>query len=162
MKRNNYFIYIETPSENIDFPSITPVPWNGSEPDFAGIEEPTLSILQNAWDKDKNNIEIIPDPVPFIETPIPDWQGFGGTLQQSEIYISNINNPFLLMLTSFIIQFAGSGDNPSLYQSFSIAWTGFVESTGGLSKTQIAEINTACNAFNMKFKVSTNGLLTFI
>jgi hypothetical protein len=77
------------------------------------------------------------------------------------LYISNISNPFLLTITAFIIQFAGSGDNPGLYQSFSMAWGGFVQSIEGLSEAEIFEINSACDEFNMKFSLGVDGLLVF-
>ena len=78
MKRNNYFIYIETPSGNIDFPSITPLPWDGSEPDFTGIDEPTLSVLQKAWNDflvSGDELEVIEDAPIFATTEYPDWDG---------------------------------------------------------------------------------------
>jgi hypothetical protein len=78
MKRNNYFIYIETPSGNIDFPSITPLPWDGSEPDFTGIDEPTLSVLQKAWNDflvSGDELEVIEDTPIFATTEYPDWDG---------------------------------------------------------------------------------------
>lgn len=135
------------------------LPWNGTEPDFSQFEEPSLSVIKEAWKAGKNNIEVIPDPILIVELPEPNWQGFGGALQQSQVYISNISNPFLLTITAFIIQFAGSGDNPRLYPSFSIAWGGFVQSINGFSEIERNEINTACSVFNMTFSVGVDGLL---
>ena len=72
MKRNNTQIFIE--SRN----AITAIPWLNNAPDFTGIEEPTLSILQAAWVAGKDNIEIIPDPEPTPEIKNPDWEGLIG------------------------------------------------------------------------------------
>lgn len=54
------------------------IPWLNNAPDFTGIEEPTLSILQAAWEAGKDNIEIIPDPEPIPEIKNPDWDGLTG------------------------------------------------------------------------------------
>lgn len=75
MKRTATIIYFETPSENPNFPTITRLPWVNNAPDFTGIEEPTLSVLINAWEAGKDNIEIIPDPEPIPEIKNPDWEG---------------------------------------------------------------------------------------
>lgn len=53
--------------------SITLLPLVNGKPDFTGIEEPTLSILQAAWEAGEDNVEIIPDPEPIPEIKNPDW-----------------------------------------------------------------------------------------
>ena len=60
MKRNSTTIFIE--SEN----STTPVLWDGV-PIWNNFTEPTLSVLKAAYERDKNNIVIVPDPVPQIQ-----------------------------------------------------------------------------------------------
>lgn len=60
MKRNSTTIFIE--SENCT----TPVFWDGL-PIWNNFTEPTLSVLKAAYERDKNNIVIVPDPVPQIQ-----------------------------------------------------------------------------------------------
>ena len=71
MKRTSTIIYLESPN------ATTPLPWVNNAPDFTGIKEPTLSVLQTAWAdfvESGEELEIIPDPPP--PPPDPDWLGF--------------------------------------------------------------------------------------
>ena len=71
MKRNSTTIYLESLN------ATTPLPWGNNAPDFSGIDEPTLSALQQAWADflaTGEELEIIPDPPP--PPPEPDWLGF--------------------------------------------------------------------------------------
>lgn len=55
------------------------LPWVNNAPDFTGIEEPTLSVLQKAWNDflaSGEELEIIPDPEPIPPPKEPDWTGF--------------------------------------------------------------------------------------
>ena len=79
MKRNSTTLFLESLN------ALTPLPWVNNAPDFTGIEEPTLSVLINVWETEKDNIEIIPDPEPVAEIKIPYWEGLaaqalGGSL----------------------------------------------------------------------------------
>ena len=81
MKRNSTTLFLESLN------ATTLLPWVNNAPDFTGIEEPTLSILQTAWEAGKDSIEIIPDPepIPIPEIKNPDWEGLtaqslGGSL----------------------------------------------------------------------------------
>jgi hypothetical protein len=69
MKRNSTTVFISSPN------ATTPIPWVSNAPDFTGITEPTLSVLRTAYESQKGSIEVIPDPVPFVETLKPNWQG---------------------------------------------------------------------------------------
>lgn len=69
MKRTTTHIIIESLNAR------TTLSWTGTEPDFTGISEPTLSILKAAWEEGKNNIQIISDPEPIPEIKNPDWDG---------------------------------------------------------------------------------------
>jgi hypothetical protein len=69
MKRDSTTIWIESPN------AITPLPWVDGAPDFTGITEPTLSVLQDAYEAGKDNIEVIPDPIPVPPIAVPDWMG---------------------------------------------------------------------------------------
>jgi hypothetical protein len=80
MNRNSNIIFIESPSGDPDYPCITPIPWVNNAPDFTGITEPTLSVLMAAYERDKNNIVDIPDPVPTPIVVIPDWDGLNAAI----------------------------------------------------------------------------------
>jgi len=69
MKRNSTTIFIESTG------ATTSLPWLGSEPDFSGIPEPTLSVILSAWEDGKDTIEVVSDPEPFVEVKEPDWEG---------------------------------------------------------------------------------------
>jgi hypothetical protein len=60
------------------------VPVIDGVPDLSGYGEPTLSILQDAFDA--GNSEIIPDPEPIVETLPPNWLQFYKSLKVSETY----------------------------------------------------------------------------
>ena len=63
MKRNSTTIFIESESGNAEYPYITSVPWDGS-PVWDSFTEPTLSVLKAAYERDKANIVVVPNPVP--------------------------------------------------------------------------------------------------
>ena len=48
----------------------TPIPWVSNAPSFLGFSDPTLTVLQNAWNVGKNDIQIVPDD-PVIEPFLP-------------------------------------------------------------------------------------------
>ena len=69
MKRNSITIFIESESGNPANPCITPIHWVSNAPNFTGITEPTLSVLKDAYELDKNNIVVIPNPIPQLPPP---------------------------------------------------------------------------------------------
>lgn len=77
MKRNSTTLFLESPN------AITPLPWVDNSPDFSGFTEPTLSVLQNAWQEfldSEEELEIVPDPEPIPEPVTPNWDGFNATM----------------------------------------------------------------------------------
>jgi hypothetical protein len=73
MKRNTTTLFLTSPG------ATTPIPWVNNAPDFSAFTEPTLSVLTKAWNDfvdSGGELEIIPDPVPVVEEPVPDWDGF--------------------------------------------------------------------------------------
>ena len=77
MKRNSTTLFLQSPG------AITPLPLIDNAPGFSGFTEPTLSVLQNAWQEfldSGGELEIIPDPIPEIIVPAPDWDGFNAAM----------------------------------------------------------------------------------
>ena len=72
MKRSETTIYLECND------TISILPWINDEPNFSGVTEPTLSVLQKVWQdfiESDEEIEIIPNPEPIAD-PVPSWVGF--------------------------------------------------------------------------------------
>jgi hypothetical protein len=99
MQRNSTTIFIESPSNDPARPCITPVPWTSNAPDFAGIEEPTLSVLKAAFESGKNNIVVIGEPA--HQQPSADWQGFKAHLDDTGIYQQMLEADFSLATDAF-------------------------------------------------------------
>ncbi len=73
MKRNSTILFLESPN------TTTPVAWVNNQPDFTGFTEPTLSVLQKAWQDfldSGEELEIIPDLEPTTDTPPANWDNF--------------------------------------------------------------------------------------
>jgi hypothetical protein len=73
MKRNSKTLFLESPN------ATTPVDWVNNAPDFSSFTDPTLSVLQKAWQDfldSGQELEIIPDPEPMPEPPIANWDMF--------------------------------------------------------------------------------------
>ncbi len=83
MQRNSTTIFIPSPSGNPDAPCITPVPWVNNVPNFSAFTEPTLSILQSAYEANQNDIEVILDPVSIS---FPDWQALTDHILGGALY----------------------------------------------------------------------------
>ena len=66
MKRDSTTIFVESESGNPDYPCITPVPWNGL-PVWDGFTGSTLLVIKAAYERDKNNIVVTPNPVPQVQ-----------------------------------------------------------------------------------------------
>ena len=62
----------------------TPVNLVNNVPDLSAFGEPSLSILQAAFER--GDYEIIPDPEPIVEPVVPNWAGFYDQLIVSQIY----------------------------------------------------------------------------
>jgi hypothetical protein len=83
MKRNSNTLHLTSPG------ATTPIPWVNNAPDFSQFSEPTLSVLQNSWQSfldSRAELEVIPDPEPYVEHVVPDWDGFYDSLLLSSVY----------------------------------------------------------------------------
>jgi DNA-binding transcriptional regulator YdaS (Cro superfamily) len=77
MKRNSTTLFLQSPN------AITPITWINNEPDFSNFTEPTLSVLQKAWQDfldSGDELQIIPDPEPYTELPTPNWDKFNSQM----------------------------------------------------------------------------------
>ena len=77
MQRNSTTLFRDSPN------ATTPVAWVNNQPDFSTFTEPTLSVLQKAWQDflvSGEELEIIPDPMPEVAPPAPDWDGFNAAM----------------------------------------------------------------------------------
>lgn len=73
MKRNSTTLFLQSPG------ATTPTPWVNNAPDFSAFTNPTLPVLQQSWQGFLDSgevLEVIPDPVPVVEPPTPNWDGF--------------------------------------------------------------------------------------
>lgn len=73
MYRNSTVLFLQSPG------AVTPLSWVDNAPDFTGFTEPTLSVLQQAWQDfldSGEELETIPDPEPIPEPVVPNWDGF--------------------------------------------------------------------------------------
>jgi hypothetical protein len=93
MKRNSTTIFIESPSGDPANPCLTPIPWVSNAPDFTGIAEPTLSVLQSVYEAQKGDIQVIPDPVPTPVVVVPGWDALQARLLAGDL------NPIFARLT---------------------------------------------------------------
>lgn len=83
MKRNSTTVFIESLN------ATTPIPWVSNAPDFSSFTQPTLGVIQKAWADfvaSGEELEVIPDPVPYVEPVVPDWDGL---IQSSFIGVLN-------------------------------------------------------------------------
>lgn len=77
MQRNSTTLFLQSTG------AVTPLHWVNNAPDFTGFTESTLSVLQQAWQDfldSGEELEVIPDPVPEIIPPAPNWDGFNAAM----------------------------------------------------------------------------------
>jgi hypothetical protein len=81
MKRDLLYVYVES------FGTTTPVPVNSEgNPIWDGYSGRTLQVLQDAYERGKDDIVIIPDPEPILILIQPDWNGLYKSLMVTEVY----------------------------------------------------------------------------
>ncbi|MDX1976453.1 MAG: hypothetical protein SFT94_02160 [Pseudanabaenaceae cyanobacterium bins.68] len=61
------------------------IPKLNGEPNWSGISEPTLSILQSDYEA-ADQIPLSPDPIPVTMPRLPDWEGLKLHLLAGELY----------------------------------------------------------------------------
>lgn len=149
MKRDSKNIWIESLN------AITALPWINGSPDFSGFVDPTLSILRSAYEAQKDNIEIIPDPILEPVIPPPDWDGLLNRLLSADLHqlfraitIAATSNPLIFMARQDIY---GAISNPAISDRISalragldmLLASGYVVSpeNTALWNTAIAQLN---------------------
>ena len=83
MKINTTTLFLQSPN------AITPIAWVNNQPDLSQFSEPTLSVLQKAWQDfldSGEELEIIPDSEPYIEPPVANWDNFNGYMLSDPAY----------------------------------------------------------------------------
>jgi hypothetical protein len=78
IKKDSTHFYITTSNATTKLPIVN------NAPDFSGITEPTVSILQQVWES--NSVEIIPDPEPIVIIQEPDWSGLAARVLGGDLY----------------------------------------------------------------------------
>ena len=85
MKRNSTTLYLVSPG------ATTPIPWANNAPDFSAFTNPTLAVLQQSWQAfldSGEELEVIPDPEPVVEPPVPDWDSFNAYMLSDSMFKS--------------------------------------------------------------------------
>jgi hypothetical protein len=130
MKRNSTTLFLTSPG------ATTPIPWVNNAPDFSAFTEPTLSVLQQSWQDFVDSgveLEVIPDPAPFVEPPAPNWKDFNFTLFTDTNFVSyglaaQSTNPYLVPA---IVERYGQIAKIGLIESgFADYWNAFCASLG--------------------------------
>lgn len=85
MIRNSTTLFLTSPG------ATTPIPWveQAQAPDFSAFTNPTLSVLQQSWQDfvdSGEELEVIPDPVPVVEPPTPDWDSFNAYMLSDAMF----------------------------------------------------------------------------
>lgn len=83
MNRNSTTLFLTSPG------ATTPIPWVNNAPDFSAFTNPTLSVLQQSWQAFLDSgevLEIIPDPEPVVEPPVPDWDSFNAYMLSDSMF----------------------------------------------------------------------------
>lgn len=73
MQRNSTTLFLQSPN------ATTPVAWVNNQPDFSTFTEPTLSVLQKAWQDfldSGEELEVVPVPDSIPEQPVANWDMF--------------------------------------------------------------------------------------
>jgi hypothetical protein len=86
MKRNSSTLFLVSPGETTTF-----IPWVNNTPDFSVFTEPTLSVLQQAWQDfldSGEELEVVPDPEPIPEPVVPNWDGFNAYMLTDPMFKS--------------------------------------------------------------------------
>lgn len=86
MKRNSNTLFLQSPN------ATTPVALVDNQPDFSSFTEPTLGVLQRAWQDFLNSgeqLEVIPDPEPIPEPLTANWDTFN-TQMMSDVRFNQV------------------------------------------------------------------------
>jgi len=105
MRHDSTTLFLESPG------AITPIPLVNGEPDFTDFTEPSLSVLQTAWQDFLDSgkpLVVIPDPELIPEPVMPEWDGFNFALFSNVDFLTYalaINNQNPLAIPVLITQY---------------------------------------------------------
>lgn len=121
MKRNSITLFLQSPN------AMTSIAWVNNAPDFSAFSEPTLSVLQKAWQDFLNSgqpLEIIPDPEPIPEPPTPNWDSFN-TQMMTNSRFNQVYNQCLSVapIVANALPVALDQVTTKGYSLFTIIWT---------------------------------------
>jgi hypothetical protein len=143
MRRNTTTLFLESPN------ATTPVAWINNAPDFSTFTEPTLSVLQKAWQDfldSGEELEIIPDPEPLPELPVANWDNFNAQMLSDSRFIQVSTSAFQThpmvsaSVPTALLQVSTHGVN-----SFSQIWNLFCQIGGATSEDRITWANLGIN-----------------
>lgn len=147
MKRNSTTLYLTS------LGATTPIPWVNNAPDFSSFTNPTLSVLQQSWQDfvdSGEELEVIPDPVPVVEPPVPDWDGFNAYMLSDHMFKSYRDT----------VRTADGELNSALFDAyalvatngvaaFSLVWGGIWVPVSGITVADRENIATTAEGFNL-------------
>lgn len=136
MRRDSNTLWLESPG------AITSVPWVDDAPDFSNFTDPTLSVLQQAWQDfldSGQELKIVPDPPPPL--PEPDWTAFNTAMLLDSDWTPWITQHPLL--SSATTTFSVTGDAGQLQTTIktAVAVLGAPDSVAAQRWQSIADAN---------------------
>jgi len=143
MKRNQQNIFLESPNATTPLPWIEEINVNRCDgnPDFSGINEPTLSVLQKSWqdflDSGKELI-VEPDPEPTPEPIPPNWEGFNIAFLTEQNWLT-VADLLLQDLRYGIVSTAANGNSEGLQSAVNIA-KNYLQSVGQPLTDEVRQI----------------------
>lgn len=146
MKRNSTTLFLQSPG------AITPLPLIDNAPGFSGFTEPTLSVLQKAWQDFLDSVEeleIIPDPMPEVAPPAPDWDGFNAAMLANTEFnqitgvVLNLAPTVALGIPAALAQVSTNG-----VTAFALVFNAFCQ-IGNVSSEQKETWATIAESFNL-------------
>lgn len=124
----------------------TILPFDGVIPDYSGVPSYALGALQKAFVN--NDYEIIPDPEPIEELPLPDWDAFNAYMLTDPMFKSyrNAVRPLDGDLNSALFDSYGLVSTNGI-AAFSLVWGVWaqVSQITPEDKLVIAGVATMCN-----------------
>lgn len=146
MKKNNTTLFLQSSG------ATTPIPWVNNAPDFSAFTKPTLSVLQQSWQEFVDSgaeLEVIPDPMPEVAPPAPDWDGFNAAMLSNTEFnqitgvVLNLAPTVALGIPAALAQVSTNG-----VTAFGLVFNAFCQ-IGNVSISQRETWATIAGSFNL-------------